>query len=397
MFNTAGGQDLLHPGRRLRQCRRRRGRRPTRATSTSSPRRAAGERQPQRERDQRSPLGANVDGATLGAHERAHGERVDLRQPSRSARPSGTASRRPAAGTATFTASGIRHACSRVYRGTHARWAATTTAGIVGRRARRARHRRATTSSRSAGCGAGRDADCGTLNVQASTSRRRSPPPPDRDGDGIPDAADKCPDQNAAARDANRDGCLDPDPDPDRDGVLMRRRQVPEPERRGPRQEPRRLPRPAPAQADQGRRHAARHADGERHPHRCSLQVHRRRRARRSRSAAARGCKFAKTASASRQAAGDRRAKTVTVKKLAGPLVPGGPQDPHLRDAQGPDRRLHPVHGQAGRVQEDQALPEPGLDEAAKAMPVAGAAIAGVLVLGGLGFGGWLCHRRDGR
>jgi hypothetical protein len=37
-------------------------------------------------------------------------------------------------------------------------------------------------------------------------------PPADRDGDGIPDAADHCPDQNSRARDANADGCLDPPP-----------------------------------------------------------------------------------------------------------------------------------------------------------------------------------------
>jgi hypothetical protein len=46
------------------------------------------------------------------------------------------------------------------------------------------------------------------------------PPPSDRDGDGVVDSADHCPDQNASARDANRDGCLDPDPDPDHDGVF---------------------------------------------------------------------------------------------------------------------------------------------------------------------------------
>ena len=39
-------------------------------------------------------------------------------------------------------------------------------------------------------------------------------PPPDRDGDGIPDASDRCPDQSSRARDANGDGCLDPEPPP---------------------------------------------------------------------------------------------------------------------------------------------------------------------------------------
>ena len=38
------------------------------------------------------------------------------------------------------------------------------------------------------------------------------PPPPDSDGDGIADSADKCPSKSGAARDKNRDGCLDPLP-----------------------------------------------------------------------------------------------------------------------------------------------------------------------------------------
>ena len=53
----------------------------------------------------------------------------------------------------------------------------------------------------------------GVGNVDASPASTgwdvAVPPPPDSDGDGIPDAQDRCPGQNATARDANRDGCLD--------------------------------------------------------------------------------------------------------------------------------------------------------------------------------------------
>lgn len=70
------------------------------------------------------------------------------------------------------------------------------------------------------GYGAGRAADFGDLTLRADFTRV-IPPPSDRDGDGIPDVSDRCPDQNSAARDANRDGCLDPDLDADRDGVLL--------------------------------------------------------------------------------------------------------------------------------------------------------------------------------
>jgi hypothetical protein len=51
----------------------------------------------------------------------------------------------------------------------------------------------------------------GDFSVQADFA---ADPPPDRDGDGIPDAADRCPDENSRARDANSDGCLDPAPPP---------------------------------------------------------------------------------------------------------------------------------------------------------------------------------------
>jgi hypothetical protein len=68
------------------------------------------------------------------------------------------------------------------------------------------------------GIGVGRDADYGSINAQVAFTPTVVPPR-DGDGDGVPDSADRCPGQNAAARDANRDGCLDPDLDPDRDGV----------------------------------------------------------------------------------------------------------------------------------------------------------------------------------
>ena len=69
------------------------------------------------------------------------------------------------------------------------------------------------------GKGTGTGAEHGQLAFRVDFAADQAPPPTDRDGDGIADAADGCPDQNASARDANRDGCLDPDPDPDRDGV----------------------------------------------------------------------------------------------------------------------------------------------------------------------------------
>ena len=70
------------------------------------------------------------------------------------------------------------------------------------------------------GIGVGRDADYGGISMQVEFTPTVVPPR-DSDGDGIPDASDACPTQNSAARDANRDGCLDPDPDPDRDGVPL--------------------------------------------------------------------------------------------------------------------------------------------------------------------------------
>ena len=65
------------------------------------------------------------------------------------------------------------------------------------------------------------DAGYGTFNATVSFAGDPPPPPSDRDGDGVIDTRDKCPDASAAARDADRDGCLDPDPDPDRDGVVV--------------------------------------------------------------------------------------------------------------------------------------------------------------------------------
>jgi hypothetical protein len=51
-----------------------------------------------------------------------------------------------------------------------------------------------------------------TAQVEFTPEQIQPPAAPDRDGDGIPDASDHCPDQNARARDANGDGCLDPAP-----------------------------------------------------------------------------------------------------------------------------------------------------------------------------------------
>jgi hypothetical protein len=59
------------------------------------------------------------------------------------------------------------------------------------------------------GWGGGIRSAYGDFTLQAEFA---ADPPPDRDGDGIPDAADRCPDQNSRARDANSDGCLDPPP-----------------------------------------------------------------------------------------------------------------------------------------------------------------------------------------
>jgi hypothetical protein len=123
--------------------------------------------------------------------------------------------RAPGSGTAVFTTSGIDTVLS-VYRGstflgcnddgpgqsTASRLPVAVTAGDY--------------FVQVGGIGVGRDADYGGINAQVAFTPA---PPSDRDGDGVPDASDRCPDQNAAARDANRDGCLDPDLDPDRDGV----------------------------------------------------------------------------------------------------------------------------------------------------------------------------------
>jgi hypothetical protein len=69
------------------------------------------------------------------------------------------------------------------------------------------------------GYGTAPDADYGDFS--ATVDFTADPvPPADTDGDGVPDSSDKCPTQNASARDADRDGCLDPDPDSDHDGVL---------------------------------------------------------------------------------------------------------------------------------------------------------------------------------
>ena len=77
------------------------------------------------------------------------------------------------------------------------------------------------------GFGTGRAADFGGITTQVEFRPKPIPPDPDRDGDGVIDRLDKCPDASGAARDANRDGCLDPDPDPDGDGVPAPRDKCP--------------------------------------------------------------------------------------------------------------------------------------------------------------------------
>jgi hypothetical protein len=63
------------------------------------------------------------------------------------------------------------------------------------------------------GYGPGRAAERNVFTAQVEFNRIIIAQP-DRDGDGIPDASDRCPDENARARDANGDGCLDPVPPP---------------------------------------------------------------------------------------------------------------------------------------------------------------------------------------
>ena len=213
-------------------------------------------------------------------------------------------------------------------------------------------------------------------------SRPDPAPPPDRDRDGVVDGLDKCP--TRAGPPVTRTATAASIPTrirtrtASRSAATSARRRT-----RRPRPQPRRCLDSCRSGASAATRSQG-HADRQRRPlpllprggaagredHdplRSPLQVH------------------AQGASA---AARSPRSRRPSRSGSSPALVPGRPEDPHVRDAEGPDRHLRPVRGQARRPQEDQALPAPRLHEATKAMPIAGAAIAGVLVLGGLGLGG---------
>ena len=121
----------------------------------------------------------------------------------------------PAAGTATIDASGFRNVAA-LYQGNSVTPLACGVSPASGATSF-ARHLNPGTYLLQVG---GQGTGLGGWRGDLTTKVSFVPDPlPDRDGDNIPDASDACPDQNSAARDANRDGCLDPDPDPDGDGV----------------------------------------------------------------------------------------------------------------------------------------------------------------------------------
>ena len=134
--------------------------------------------------------------------------------------------------------------------------------------------------------------------------------------------ADKCPSQNAAARDKNRDGCLDKLP-------------------------PKRIKADATLSAavSGGTRIVSLKVSA---PKGTKVTVR-----------CGRGCNFAKRASASVGKPLALASKSVTVKKIAGRIFHRR-QDPHLRDAQGPGRRLHPVHGPRGGWKKIKRCLKPG-------------------------------------
>jgi hypothetical protein len=123
----------------------------------------------------------------------------------------------PQAGTATFDASGFASAAA-VYAGGSATPLACSTSSGSGATSFARHLGPGTYVLQVGGRGAGLGAARGDLITKVSFAADPVPPK-DGDGDGVVDGVDQCPTQNAAARDANRDGCLDPDPDPDGDGV----------------------------------------------------------------------------------------------------------------------------------------------------------------------------------
>lgn len=121
--------------------------------------------------------------------------------------------RAPASGMATFAAGGTFDTVLAVYRGTERVGCSDDPSQV------RTRVTAGDYLIQVGAVGIAPDADYGSFQATVGFT---PDPPPDRDGDGVADANDRCPDQNASARDANRDGCLDPlppDPDPDKDGV----------------------------------------------------------------------------------------------------------------------------------------------------------------------------------
>ena len=130
----------------------------------------------------------------------------------------------PAAGTLTLTASGFP-LVSNLYNAGGSRLQCATGSGTSATLSRKVGA--GTYFVQVGGKGVGTGAFDGRLNLRAGWVKDPDPPPLDSDGDGIADSADHCPGQNAAARDANRDGCLDPDPDPDGDGVPVARDKCP--------------------------------------------------------------------------------------------------------------------------------------------------------------------------
>jgi len=119
----------------------------------------------------------------------------------------------PGAGTATFAAGGTFDTVLAVYRG-------NVRVGCNDDPSQVSAHVTAGDYFVQVGAvGIAPNADYGTFNATVAFTTDPPPKKPDSDGDGITDDVDKCPSQNAAARDSDRDGCLDPDPDPDRDGV----------------------------------------------------------------------------------------------------------------------------------------------------------------------------------
>ena len=164
---------------------------------------------------------AGVAGRQLRRDTRDQTSASHVRQrtaPCPSTAPSGTATRAPGTGTAVVhVVGGLRHSAHRLprqrARGLQRRCPGPSTASRIPRASPPA-----TTSSRSAASAWRRDADYGGISTQVEFT---NDPPPRPRRRWRPDASDACPDQNAAARDANRDGCLDPDPDPDGDGVPL--------------------------------------------------------------------------------------------------------------------------------------------------------------------------------